>query len=804
MKHFRDATEAGFASLGRWIFNRRYLSLGLVLLFTFILVAQLGKLTIDTSNDAFYHPDDPIRVAYNEFRQQFGKDDHIYIGFTPDEVFDPVFLKQLQALHQEIEAKVPYVKSVTSLINARNTYGEEDELIVEDLLDPIPESAEALAVLRQKALANPFYQNYLISGDGRFTAIDVEPVAVTRDSPVERSGAETGSADFRYISTEEYGEMMTVLRPILEKYRDAGLESAVGGFPVVSDTLTAAITNTVATLTPLSFLLNILFLIFLFRRLSGVIYPMVIVFLSLISTIGAMAWLSIPLDLVTTILPTLLTVVGVADAVHLLSGFYRNYDRNGGDKESAIADALGRNGLAIMMTSITTSVGLLSFTVADMAPVAHLGIAAPIGILLAFVYTVLLLPALIAIFPMRRASAAAAAPKLADRLLDWVAEFTSKRYRSIIGFSGVLFLIALSGAAQLKISHDPLSWFPETSKIRHDADLIDSALGGSVPIEVVINTGKSQGLYDPKLTQRLEHSSENLMSLEDGEVRVGHVNGIHTVLREVNRALHGNDQNYYRVPESRELTAQELLLFEVSNADDLHRLVSDDYAKNRVTAMVPFVDAIYLKPVVQQVRQHFEELYPDEDVYLTGIGGMLVETVYDLLTTMVKSYAIALIAITGLMILIIGRLRIGLISMAPNLLPIALAMGVMGWMGMSFDFSNMMVGSVAIGLVVDDTIHFLHNLRRSLDRLGDVKAAVRETLHTAGRAIFITSMVLAAGMAIALTAELQSSANFGIITASAILLALLADFFLVPALMYAVFGKQTEFDQEAEPDCNAA
>jgi predicted RND superfamily exporter protein len=131
-------------------------------------------------------------------------------------------------------------------------------------------------------------------------------------------------------------------------------------------------------------------------------------------------------------------------------------------------------------------------------------------------------------------------------------------------------------------------------------------------------------------------------------------------------------------------------------------------------------------------------------------------------------------------------------------------MGVMGWMGMSFDFSNMMVGSVAIGLVVDDTIHFLHNLRRSLDRLGDVKAAVRETLHTAGRAIFITSMVLAAGMAIALTAELQSSANFGIITASAILLALLADFFLVPALMYAVFGKQTEFDQEAEPDCNAA
>jgi predicted RND superfamily exporter protein len=321
---------------------------------------------------------------------------------------------------------------------------------------------------------------------------------------------------------------------------------------------------------------------------------------------------------------------------------------------------------------------------------------------------------------------------------------------------------------------------------------------------VIIDTGKPQGLYEPDLTQRLERSSESLLSMGSDEIWIGNVNGIHTVLREVNRALHGNDQNYYRVPDGRELTAQELLLFEVSNADDLHRLVSEDYAKARVTAMVPFVDAIHIKPVVQQVRQHFEKLYPDMDVYLTGIGGMLVETIYDLLTTMIKSYGIALISITGLMILIIGRLRIGLISMAPNLLPIALAMGVMGWMGMSFDFSNMMVGSVAIGLVVDDTIHFLHNLRRSFDRLGDVKAAIRETLHTAGRAIFITSMVLAAGMAIAITAELQSTANFGIITASAILLALLADFFLVPALMYAVFGKQSELDQGAAPGCNTA
>jgi len=440
----------------------------------------------------------------------------------------------------------------------------------------------------------------------------------------------------------------------------------------------------------------------------------------------------------------------------------------------------------------------MSFALADMAPVAHLGVVAPIGIALAFIYTVLLLPALIAIFPMRAPKAKPATPGLADCALNWVTEFSCRRYKSIIATSIVLFVVALSGAAQLQLSHNALSWFPADSKVRGDVNVIDTALGGTVPIEVVIDTGKENGVYDPSLTQRLDNSSNTVTALGTPAVPIGNVNGIHTVLREVNRALHSNRDEFYVVPDSRELTAQELLLFEISDADDLHKIVTSNYSKVRFTVMVPFTDAIQIRPVVIKVREHFQSVYPDADVQLTGIGPMLVETMYDLLTTMIKSYGFALLAITCLMILIIGRLKIGLISMAPNLLPIALAMGLMGWMGMPFDFSNMLVGSVAIGLVVDDTIHFLHNLRRSFDRLGDVKASIQETLHSAGRAIFITSMVLASGLAIALTADLNSTANFGIITASTIILALIADFFLIPALMFAVYGTSKQPDTEDE------
>jgi len=278
------------------------------------------------------------------------------------------------------------------------------------------------------------------------------------------------------------------------------------------------------------------------------------------------------------------------------------------------------------------------------------------------------------------------------------------------------------------------------------------------------------------------------MDLGTESIPIGNTNTISVILKEVNRALHANQDEFYVVPDSRELTAQELLLFEISEADDLHKLVTEDYSMVRFTIMVPSVDAIEIKPVLEKVISHFQTFYPEAKIIVTGVGPMLVETMYDVLTSMVKSYSFALIAITILMILLIGQVKIGTVSMIPNLLPIALVMGIMGWMALPFDFSNMLAGSITLGLVVDDTIHFLHNFRRNFEISGQVEDAVRETLLSAGRAIFITSAVLAAGLALYLTAELRSSVNFGIITSSAVVLALLADFFLVPALMVLIHG----------------
>ncbi len=785
MNNIRDSIEGFFSRLGLIVYQFKYVALTFVLALTAFLFLQLPKLTIDTSNDAFYHQDDPIRIGYNKFRQQFGKDDHIIIGLKPAKIFTSSFLQTLQQIQSEIEDKVPHIKKATSLLNVRHTYGQDDELIVEDLIESIPQSSQELAALQQKATSNPFYQNYLLSKDGEFTFIDIEPVAVKVIKTTDPGQA----AQIKYVSTQEYAEMVDALQPILAKYKSSALNIYVAGFPVITDRLTRAIEQTMAELMPISMLVNLIFLILLFRRISGVIYPSITVLLSITSTVGAMAWLAISMDLITSILPTLLTVVAIADSVHLMSGFYQEYEKNGGDKKAAIAHSMGRNGLAILMTSLTTSVGFASFLLADMAPVAHLGIVAPIGIALAFIYTVLLLPALIAIFPLSKPKNNYVLTGFSDRILDWIADISCTRYKTILFASFVLLLIGISGASQLRLSHNALKWFPQDSQVRVDTTMIDAALGGSIPIEVTIDTGKKRGLYNPDLIRRLAVSAEAVKRLGTDSVGVANIISLHTILKEVNKALHANNDADYTIPDSRELIAQELLLFEISAADDLYKLVDDNYSKVRFTIMIPFTDAIQIRPVLNNIKAHFISTYPDTTISITGIAPMLVETMYDVLTSMLKSYGAALIAITFLMIALIGKIKLGIISMAPNLLPIILVMGLMGWMGLPFDFSNMLVGSIAIGLVVDDTIHFLHNLRRHFDRTGNITISIRDTLHSTGRAIFITSMVLASGMTVAMTADLSSTANFGLITATVILLALIADFFMVPALMFALYKK---------------
>lgn len=810
MTAIRQRIEKGFEAFARLVYENRLKTLVLMVMLIGALVSQIPKITIDTSMEGFLHENDPTLVSYNDFRDQFGRDEVIIIAVKPPDVFDEAFLKKLKTLHEDLEDHVPYIDDITSLINARNTRGAADELIVEDLLDDWPETAAEMAVIKQRVLSNAMYENMLISADGRFTTVVIRTQSYSAAGPeadvMTGFGDETGDPSFPsgedaaaerpYLTDRENSEAVIAAREIAERYRAPDFEVYLAGSPVVTHFLKNTMMQDMRKFMGLAFATIALLLFIMFRRISGVLLPLVVVVATLVSTLGIMAASGTPIKVPTQILPSFLLAVCVGASVHVLAIFYQRY-RLAPDKEKAIAHALGHSGLAIIMTSVTTACGLLSFSNAEVAPVADIGIFAGIGVLLSLVYTVVLLPALLALFPIRVKTTDKNGPAgsgWTDRLMAGIARTATRNARPILMATLVVVVISLIGASRIRFSHDPLRWFPADNEIRTATEKIDHELRGSLSLEVVIDTGRENGLYQPDILNRMETAARYAETLTYEDLFVGKAWSLTTILKEINQALNENRSDFYTIPEDRDLVAQEFLLFENSGSDDLEDFVDSQFSMARLTVKVPFKDAIKYGKFLKTGEQYFNRQFSDADVTLTGMMVLLGRTLSNAIVSLAKSYISALIIITILMILLIGRFRIGLLSMIPNLTPILITLGIMGYFAIPMDLFTMMVGSIAIGLAVDDTIHFMHNFRRYYEQNGDPVSAVYETLHTTGRAMLVTSIVLSAGFFIFTFATMNNLFNFGLLTALTIVMALVADYFIAPALMVVVNKKRVVED----------
>jgi predicted RND superfamily exporter protein len=788
----RRRIETGLEAFGHGVYRHHWKVLLLVLLLTGSLISQLPKLTMDTSTEGFLHDNDPTLLQYNRFRDQFGRDEMVVIAIQTQEVFNLEFLQKLRALHRELEEKVPYLDDITSLINARDTRGAEGQLIVEDLLEHWPEDADAMAAIRERALSNVLYRNLVLSEDATITTIAIKTDAyssagVEEDvmAGFEEESAEAMAEERPFLTDEENSELVNAVREIVNRYDGPGFRTHLAGSPVVADVLKRSMQSNMARFMLLALAAIAVVLGFLFRRISGVLLPFVVVITSLLATLGLMAMLGIPFKLPTQILPSFLLAVGVGASVHLLAIFYRNL-LLGDSKEDAIAHALGHSGLAIIMTSLTTAAGLASFSGAEIAPISDLGKIASIGILIALVYTLVLVPVLLSLFPIKVKNEAASQRRHAsmDRALEAIADFSTRRSRLVLVLSAAILVAGLVGASQARFSHKPHEWLSIKEPVRQSGDFVDLELKGANFVEVVVDTGRENGLYEPATMQGLELLNREVETVEVGEFSVGKTLSLADILKETHRALNENREEFYRIPDNRQLIAQELLLFENSGSDDLEDFVDSRFQIARFTVKMPWVDGVHYSTFIDDVEQRFRRVLGDDvQLSVTGMAALLSRTMHATILSMAESYAIAAGVITLMMILLIGNLRIGLVAMIPNLTPIILTLGLIGWFGLPLDLFTILIGSIAIGLAVDDTIHFMHNYRRYHHDTGDVDKAVRQTLLTTGRAMLVTTVVLSIGFFLYMFSNLNNLKSFGLLTGFTIIMALLADFFLAPALM---------------------
>ncbi len=801
MHTLRTRLETGFSQWGGWVYDNKFKTLAFMLLIVAGFITQLPNLTLDTSNEGFLHKSDPILEQYDNFRDQFGRDEIIMLSVKAPDVFDKTFLQKLSAFHADLEENLPFMDEVSSLVNARNTRGESDTLIVEELFKEIPDSPDALNKKKNIALNSSLYENFLLSEDASLTTIMITTSAYSNENIApediisgfdEAQATGTSQQAQSYLSDEQNSEIVNAIKEIVAKYQADDFQILAAGSPIVVDAIKRAMQNDMQTFVNLALGIIAVVLFILFRRISGVLLPIVIVILTLISTLSVMAISGTAMKLPTQILPLFLLAVGVAAAVHLLAIFFRHFNEYA-NKREAIAYAMGHSGLAVMMTSLTTSAGLLSFSSSEVSPIADLGLFSASGVLISLLYTLILLPSVIALLPLKQKADASTHKRtiIMDKILNGVASIAITHSRKIIIIAAVIFIVAIIGVSQVSFKHNPLKWLPESWEARQATELLDVEMKGTSMLEVVINTNKVNGLYEPRIMNTLDKLTTSIGQITQDDLFVGKIISVVDILKESNRALNQNNEDFYSVPQNKELIAQELLLFENSGSDDLEDFVDSQFSMARFTIKTPWVDAAANARFIHEVEKQFEAALADsESFYVTGMGSLFSRVMDASIESTKQSYMIAAVVITFMMILMLGSVKLGLISMIPNLLPIVIAIGFMGYFSMPLDQFTMLIGSICIGLVVDDTIHFMHNFRRYNLNYNDVDRAIRETILSTGRAIVVTTLVLSLGFFIFTAASMDNLIRFGLITGMTIILALLGDLLLAPALMKEIYQKK--------------
>lgn len=769
-----------------FFYDHAWLALLLLLLTAAAAISQLPRVNLDTSVEGLLGRDSVSYQEYSRFVQQFGHDWFITITIEADDVLAPVVLEKLRQLHTEIEAGVPHVAHVLSLADAPWLYGHNDTIYAGRMTDNWPNSEESWQLYQERIQNYLPFRNLLVDENRRLTVIILQL----------KTRVVTNEGDSRAVATPEYVETVSALRPLLGYFSDADFRMEITGDAAADAALQMALLRDLIVLGLLSFLVGCLLFWSLFRRVLVQLLPVTVYVLTAISCIALMVFLDKPLQISISILPPLVIAFGLAGSIHLLNALFRYY-RDSAALRDAFAQALQHTVLPMLLTAVTTAIGMLSFAFVSIEAQASIGILGAFAAMFAYVFTLLTAALVCRWMPFAVAPRPHRSMQRGSSLLLRISKFCvdlAARYpRAIVSGSLVLFLVSGLMATQLRFVHDTLNWLPgDWTEIRGIA-LLDEHFGGSVSFDLIIDTGREDGIYDPAFMDALGDFHQALEQLvTDG--MAGGVFSIYRHLQQVGLALDGRTHRYTDLRNGEQVLWRDLRLLKLSMGDDFSRFVTADGQFLHLRLLVRRQDAIAFHPLRDAVDDILASRPWPFATTLTGLLPVLYATLEEITAGSRQSYLVAVVAITLLMMLFLSSVREGIIVMLPNLLPISLVLALLCWLDMPLDALTAMVAAIMAGLVVDDTIHFLFAFRQSLAKHADVFRACQTALETSGRAMLMTTLILGASFSVLYLSELGNLVTFATMSIGIISIGLVADFVLLPALMMLLHGKKTRLE----------
>jgi len=783
-----DTASQLFERLGGWSFDHRWTVFSLCLVAIAICVFFASRTHFDNSFEVYFNQGDPTYKEYLEFRDEFGSDEIAYIVYEapghPHGPWNLEVMRKIEKLTAALEEEVPFVEKVTSLTNVEYLEGVPGGIEIDDLLAEFPETQEALLEVREKILRKYMYVGGLVSRDGRYAAILVEMEKSSIDPMQELKLDPNGGTEldnlYPQVSQKRIDEILS--RP---EYR--GIEFHHVGEVPLSAIYNQIIASENTRLGAISFVVIAGLLFLFFRRPLGVTGPMTVAGLSILVAVGLAGLLQWKLDIMFVMLPTLLIAVGVANSVHIISEF-RAYHAELGDRREAARRTLRLVGLPCLLTSLTTATGFGAMSIVPIKAISHFAIYSAVGVLAAFLLSMTLLVVFLSFGRPRLPRQALETEKLrakGGRLfkesLDAISRFDIRHRKAILAFSAGLFVFSAFGIARLRVDSNFLTEFSDRVPVKQAVLTVDAAMGGTTRLIYLFDTGVPDGIKNPEVLREIERFQAEANKQTD---LVKKSYSIVDMLKDINQSFHEEDPAYYRLPETPELVAQYLLIYEMSGGEELETYLSSDYSRASLELRCTTTDSSRVAKMAADLKAYLER-HPLQasTVSITGIGALWLKLMDYITASQIRGFLLAFTVIAALMCFIFRSLKIGLLSMLPNLSPVILTLGAMGWIGLPLDYVRLLIATVAIGISVDATIHHMTRYIHEFQQTGSYQRALHASMQDVGRALFITSAALVVGFLVFTLSVMDSLANFGLLLASTISLALVADFFLMPALV---------------------
>jgi uncharacterized protein len=729
----------------------------------------MSKLEFKNDYRVFFSPENPQLTAYEKFQKIYTKDDNILLVVTHPkyDVFSNEFALALQWLTDEAW-KLPFSTRVDSISNYQHSKAEADDLLVGDLMPAgVDFSEDEFNVMRLIAKSEPMLNHRLIGEQSNVSAVNAI-LTLPGEESVEVIHAAQAARDLKQRFLKAFPEYQMHLT----------------GMVMLNHAFAEASIRDMSTLIPLMYVGMFGFMVWILRTWVGMLAGVLVVAMSTIMGMGLMGWLGIPLTPPSAVAPTIIMTLAIADSVHILVSYMHEL-RQGRPQIASLVRAMRINFQPVFLTSLTTALGFLSLNFSDAPPFRHLGTVVAMGVGAAWLLSVFMLPAFVSLIPIRKWKSLSKGPSWSDR---WAEMMIRNRKAGLAGSVLVVGILACF-IPRIELNDQWVEYFAPGLDFRDDTDYAMDQLTGIYTLEYSMESGESGGINNPAYLVELEKFSTWLKE----QPGVLQIHSMSDVMKRLNKNMHGDALDWYRLPDERELAAQYLLLFEMSlpYGLDLNNVINVDKSASRVTVTLGNISAGEVRSLIESsngwIKEHVGKPITAEATSPTVMFSYISERN---IRSMLGGTLLAVLLISAILAIALKSFRYGWISLIPNLVPAILGFGVWGLFVGSMGMSLAVVTGMTLGIVVDDTVHFLTKyLLARREQAASAADAVRYAFKTVAPAMVATTLILLIGFFILSFSVFRLNNWMAQLTGIVIALALIADFILLPCLLLAIDKK---------------